>query len=753
MNNGTIAFPPDAGNADEVSHDQHSVTTTGVSKADSCPKQQDPASEPAEDKTNQNAQDHGSVEPEADVDQSPCAETLVGMGQVEDANDDDPTTAVVRHAALLNHLAADHQGAGLLVIVGRDVDLETGEERPVPFDINDDLLPFGGAGHVQLQDADAAKDMIDVAVTLTADKHRHLYAPLAIMHVDLPAGRNGGEKDIVAVLGLGAHFSDDVDYDERLPLEPNYVLKAGDSVQAFYLLDKPATVFEAKRVAIALCEHAKSDPVSADLAHGWWVAGSYRWSGTGTELVRVVKPWDGKSSTALADLREALGVAEPEPEAASSGALGPTWNDAEVEELADDWPEPLAAAAFHGLAGEVVKTLYPHTEADEAALLLQFLTATGSIVGRDPYTRVEDDRHACNLFVALVGASGTSRKGASWGRIRDPLKRVDPTWASGRIMNGLASGEGLIHQVRDPVERRERVKEKDKGEKVRYETVIDDHGVEDKRLLVVEPELSRVFQAMTRDGNTLSSVLRQAWDGDTLCTMTKTSSQRATEPHVSLVGHITRHEVQQRLSRTDLGNGLANRFLFVCVKRSKYLPDGGALSEDDRHHLVEKVRSALEIARKIGRVQRDDEARALWSEMYRELSAGRPGILGAATNRAAAQVLRLSLIYAILDGSNMVRRQHLEAAREVWRYCEQSARYIFGDDSLCSPVAEKIQSALARAGQDGLSTTEIRRDVLNGHRSTSEIQQALNHLRDIGAVTSFQVKTNGRPATRWKALS
>jgi DNA replicative helicase MCM subunit Mcm2 (Cdc46/Mcm family) len=86
--------------------------------------------------------------------------------------------------------------------------------------------------------------------------------------------------------------------------------------------------------------------------------------------------------------------------------------------------------------------------------------------------------------------------------------------------------------------------------------------------------------------------------------------------------------------------------------------------------LATDVRKALEAARKIGRVQRDPKARELWAKMYLELSADRPARLGAATSRAAAQVLRLSLIYALLDGSKVVRPQHLRAAREVWRYGE-----------------------------------------------------------------------------------
>jgi len=61
------------------------------------------------------------------------------------------------------------------------------------------------------------------------------------------------------------------------------------------------------------------------------------------------------------------------------------------------------------------------------------------------------------------------------------------------------------------------------------------------------------------------------------------------------------------------------------------------------------------------------------------LAAARPGMFGQVTARAAQQVLRLSLVYAKLDGARRIKRQHLEAGLEVWRYCEDSCRYIFGD--------------------------------------------------------------------------
>jgi hypothetical protein len=73
------------------------------------------------------------------------------------------------------------------------------------------------------------------------------------------------------------------------------------------------------------------------------------------------------------------------------------------------WPEPLAEPAFHGLAGEFVRTIEPHTEADPAGLLIQFLAAVGCMVGRNVYFRAEADRHYPNLFACLVGVSSRGR--------------------------------------------------------------------------------------------------------------------------------------------------------------------------------------------------------------------------------------------------------------------------------------------------------------------------------------------------------
>ena len=45
-------------------------------------------------------------------------------------------------------------------------------------------------------------------------------------------------------------------------------------------------------------------------------------------------------------------------------------------------------------------------------------------------------------------------------------------------------------------------------------------------------------------------------------------------------------------------------------------------------------------------------ARQLWESVYPDIARDRYGLFGALTSRAAPQIMRLSLIYALLDGSS-----------------------------------------------------------------------------------------------------
>jgi hypothetical protein len=142
-----------------------------------------------------------------------------------------------------------------------------------------------------------------------------------------------------------------------------------------------------------------------------------------------------------------------------------------------EWPDPLAPEAFYGLAGDIVRTVEPHSEADPAALLVQTLVAFGNVIGRRAHYLVEGAQHYMNLFAVLVGLTAKGRKGTSLGRVLQLFDAVDLDWRQNRVTSGLSSGEGLIWAVRDPIIQRVQVNKK--GEALRYEDAETDPGEPD----------------------------------------------------------------------------------------------------------------------------------------------------------------------------------------------------------------------------------------------------------------------------------
>ena len=413
------------------------------------------------------------------------------------------------------------------------------------------------------------------------------------------------------------------------------------------------------------------------------------------------------------------------------------------------YPDPLAAHAFRGVFGDLVAALEPHTEADPVAILVQALAAFGNTVGRSAHFVADGTRHYTNVFAVLVAQSSKGRKGTAWSHVKNCFTAIDPTW---RIVSGLSSGEGLIWHVRDPhyMEREVRRQGKATGER---ETVLDDAGITDKRLFVAEPEFARVLRVGEREGATLSPVLREAWDSGNLASLTKNCPAKATNAHVSVIGHITAEELRRYLTATEAGNGFGNRFLWVCAKRSKFLPDGGHPDGKALASIGNDFKLAIEHARSRGEIVRDSGAGARWRAIYHDLSDGRPGLLGSMTGRAEAQVMRLACLYALGDAAADIGVEHLEAALALWRYCFESAAFIFGN-SLGNTVADDLLVALRAVGTIGLSRAEMSRDVFGRNRSAREISQALALLAEqVLARGEVDRSGTGRPVERWYPCS
>jgi len=402
------------------------------------------------------------------------------------------------------------------------------------------------------------------------------------------------------------------------------------------------------------------------------------------------------------------------------------------------WPT-LNEDALYGLAGDIVRTIGPHTESDPAAILLQYLAIYGNRIGRSAYFTVESDRHYGNIFTVMVGASAKARKGTSYGRIKKLFKDADPSFLS--PPGGLVSGEGLVFHVRDIIH--ETIQDPKTGNS---QQVCRDSGVTDKRLLVYESEFSSVLKVLKREGNTLSEILRQAWDSGDLNTLAKNSKTKATNAHISLIGHITKEELRKEINEVSYANGFGNRILWCLVKRSKYLPEGSQVPESEMNKLKIQIRKSIEFAHTVTELKRDEGARQHWQEIYKQLSEGKPGLAGAMASRAEAQVLRLSCIYALFDLSASIRIEHIKAALAVWNYCLQSCGFIFGS-AIGDPIADQIRQALQEK-PEGMTRTEIR-DLLGRNKNIKEIIRSLTVLLEYGLVKKEIRHSKTKPYEIW----
>ncbi|MFC5996260.1 bifunctional DNA primase/polymerase [Pseudonocardia hispaniensis] len=425
--------------------------------------------------------------------------------------------------------------------------------------------------------------------------------------------------------------------------------------------------------------------------------------------------------------------------------------------LLDDEPIPVAPfprlddAALHGLPGKIVAAVAPHTEAHPVPILVQLLAVLGCTIGAGAHIKVDNREHAARLYPLVLGKTSDGAKGTSFGVVRALFRAAIPARPEDgalrgpidslvfvdlpRQVSGLSTGEGLIELVRDPVD------EDDPG------------GVDDKRLLVVEEEFVGTLAVGRRDGSTLPRTLRAAWDGENLQTLTRHSPLHATRPHVTVVGHATPGELRLKLDDAAMLGGTMNRFLPVASRRTKLLPEGGNLPAELLAEYGPALAEAIDRGSRAGEVEQTDDARELWRASYAHLRRSRPdGPVATILARAAPQVLRIALCYALADRSPVIDRPHIAAALAIWTYAEDTAEWLFGPHVAAADL-DPLVSFIASAGEAGRTKSEITRGFYERNKPVAEIEAVLAELIKDGRIRqeTEQRTGPGRRAVRYYA--
>jgi hypothetical protein len=239
--------------------------------------------------------------------------------------------------------------------------------------------------------------------------------------------------------------------------------------------------------------------------------------------------------------------------------------------------------------------------------------------------------------------------------------------------------------------------------------------------------------------------------------MTKNNRVVATNPHINVIGHITRAELNSLLTGTEVWNGFGNRFQWVMARRPKIVAFPKPMPDEEVEKIAEELAHVIRQAHERGangghELALSNSAHDHWAKVYPELTRDLPGILGAVTSRQEAHARRLALTYAQFDGTDRIEIDHLEAALAFCRYAFDSAVYLFGETEL-DPIAQKILDALTEAkrkGVKGMTQTQIM-GLFHRNMKAEQLTAVLQDLQERGQITLTKVKTGerGRSPSVW----
>jgi hypothetical protein len=389
------------------------------------------------------------------------------------------------------------------------------------------------------------------------------------------------------------------------------------------------------------------------------------------------------------------------------------------EPVVDTWPDPPDPAAYDGLAGDLVHAVAEVTEADPVALLGTTLAIFGAVAG--PGCAIyQGSQQRPNLYVVLAGETSSSRKGTAMAVAREPFAQAYPEYDH-LLVPGLGSGEGLIARLRPK-----------------------DDGACEPRALIYESEFRRLLTVMGRDGCTLNPVLRDGWDGTPMGRFLARESSLITHHHVGALCHVTPTELRDNLRDTDAASGFGNRFLWLAVRRSRLIPfpenPAGLVAP-----YVEPLHRAIIEAQAPRELILTAAARGRWESLYAELALRkRWGLAGALTARCEPQIVRLALVYALLDRAPGIDLPHLEAGIALEAYAERSVLHIFGD-STGNADADGMRRTL-RDNPDGMTRNELRTET--GIRDGARMTRALDLLVSLRLVTVTRGPAGARGGPR-----
>ena len=403
-------------------------------------------------------------------------------------------------------------------------------------------------------------------------------------------------------------------------------------------------------------------------------------------------------------------------------------------------PDP---SCLYGLVGEVARAGSKGNESNPYAIAINFLVYLSCAIGRGTFLPIGNTEHHPRIFSLHVGRSGRGRKGDSLAlvlKIDESIRVHSPMLCPQIHRGGLSSREGLATLIHDGF----------------LQGSQEIPAIEDKRPWVVESEFANVLQQSRRKGNTLSTALRDCWDGVCIKPATKNNRVFASNPHVCLSGAITPNELTALMSSKDLSNGFANRFLIIWAERTKITAFPQPTPPKEIEYLATRTQEVLNFAKAESylvnnwlQMELSSSGKWHYGQMYRNVLAKDFGSerVSAILERRAPMLLRLAIVFALCDLSTKIEVAHLDAALAWINFCTDSAQYVFSTakEAALTERLSKNSNLLLQYLSNKVQVTrsDILRECFKGHLSKLEIDACLDYLLNTSP-PKIQVKQPAR---------
>jgi hypothetical protein len=383
------------------------------------------------------------------------------------------------------------------------------------------------------------------------------------------------------------------------------------------------------------------------------------------------------------------------------------------------WAGDLADAALHGPLGSFARNVAEITRAHPAGVLLAALPFAGAFLARTAYFRYGETMQFPRLFVMTVAKTPYAQHTTLLGPVYRLITAVTKMMPA---VDAVEVVSGPIISTRQMICRSGAA------------------GDNPQPIVVVGGFDGSWWR---RRGSSVHTKMCNNWDGLNFPDLS--DPRRLPCPPIGIVGHQCQDDL---LEVAPTAFGVASRCLWCCIDGHEVGAQPKPLAEEKLNELAKGLTAGIAKARSLNEMGFAEGALALWRASYPVLTRERKDFVANVVLLGGAQVIRVAMVFALLDGSRLIEEPHLRAALTVWHYCRESAERVFGARS-GDPLAQHLQSLL----QAGPHTRTQMHAALHNHTSRAHLSAALASLEADGLVVRERSPTSGRPRETWKLRS